>query len=117
MSENLNFGQFTSHPNTVYHKNKKRSKGKNQYYYQSDAEKFCYDNDEKYCAKYGGLYQWHTMMALHKRCSEPRNKCEKQISGNHQQGICPSGWHIPSEEEWLNLIDYLGGLSEAGSKM
>lgn len=29
---------------------------------------------------------------------------------------CPKGWHLPSDEEWLQLINYLGGKSEAGRK-
>jgi uncharacterized protein (TIGR02145 family) len=30
---------------------------------------------------------------------------------------CPSGWHLPSDEEWLAMIKYLGGPLEAGGKM
>ena len=37
------------------------------------------------------------------------------IIGN--QNICPSGWHVPTESEWLTLINYLGGASVAGGKM
>ncbi len=33
------------------------------------------------------------------------------------QGICPTGWHLPSEAEWTQLTDYLGGTSVAGGKM
>jgi uncharacterized protein (TIGR02145 family) len=33
------------------------------------------------------------------------------------QGICPSGWHLPSKEEYNTLIDYLGGTSFAGGAM
>jgi len=31
--------------------------------------------------------------------------------------ICPEGWHIPSTEEWFILIDYCGGINEAGKKL
>ncbi|MFO7145197.1 hypothetical protein B9T16_29075, partial [Arthrospira sp. PCC 8006] len=31
--------------------------------------------------------------------------------------LCPTGWHIPTSEEWDELIDYLGGENEAGGKM
>lgn len=31
--------------------------------------------------------------------------------------VCPSGWHLPSIDEWLELIDYLGGKKVAGGKM
>jgi len=33
------------------------------------------------------------------------------------QGVCPSGWHVPSDAEWTTLTDSLGGLSVAGGKM
>ncbi|MCK5839899.1 MAG: hypothetical protein KAG99_08620, partial [Bacteroidales bacterium] len=33
------------------------------------------------------------------------------------QGICPSGWHIPTDAEWTDLENYLGGGSVAGGKM
>ncbi len=36
---------------------------------------------------------------------------------NANQGICPDGWHIPTDAEWTRLTDYLGGLSVAGGKM
>ncbi len=32
-------------------------------------------------------------------------------------GICPSGWHIPSDGEFTELTDFLGGESVAGGKM
>jgi uncharacterized protein (TIGR02145 family) len=31
--------------------------------------------------------------------------------------LCPSGWHIPTKEEWGTLIGYLGGYSAAGGKL
>lgn len=33
------------------------------------------------------------------------------------RNICPSGWHVPSDNEWNTLVDYLGGSEVAGSKM
>ncbi|MBI9039057.1 MAG: hypothetical protein JEY97_13060 [Bacteroidales bacterium] len=52
-------------------------------------EKYCYDNDLANCNEYGALYQWNEMMQY------------SIIPG--VQGICPSGWHIPSDEEWKLL--------------
>lgn len=52
-------------------------------------EKYCIKNTEDSCAKYGGLYQWNEMM--------------QYFNNKGNQGICPPGWHIPSEEEWLVL--------------
>jgi uncharacterized protein (TIGR02145 family) len=31
--------------------------------------------------------------------------------------ICPSGWHVPTRDEWIGLTEYLGGDSIAGSKL
>ncbi len=33
------------------------------------------------------------------------------------QGICPEGWHLPTDGEWTTLIGYLGGEGVAGGKM
>ena len=33
------------------------------------------------------------------------------------RGIAPEGWHVPSDNEWNELIEYLGGNSEAGGKI
>ena len=33
------------------------------------------------------------------------------------QGACPAGWHVPSEAEWTELVDYLGDYTIAGGKL
>jgi len=33
------------------------------------------------------------------------------------EDICPTGWHIPTDEDWYQLTDYLGGEEVAGGKM
>lgn len=48
-------------------------------------EKYCYDNNPFECETYGGLYQWDEMM--------------QYTSTQRAQGICPPGWHIPTDEE------------------
>ena len=53
-------------------------------------EKYCLNNSEDSCYLYGGLYQWDEMMSY------------ATIEGG--QGICPDGWHIPSEPEWQILL-------------
>lgn len=52
-------------------------------------EKYCYNNDMYNCYTYGGLYQWNEMM--------------QYTTQESTQGICPPGWHIPSDEEWKVL--------------
>lgn len=69
----------------------------------SVIEKYCYNNDAANCAVYGGLYQWNEMM--------------QYVTTAGAQGICPTGWHIPTETEFLALADYLGGYLAAGGKL
>jgi uncharacterized protein (TIGR02145 family) len=59
---------------------------------QSDnetIEKYCYGNLETNCDIYGGLYQWNEMMQY----SEDEDN----------RGICPVGWHLPTDAEWCEL--------------
>lgn len=61
-------------------------------------QKYCYDDDPENCGEYGGLYQWGEMM--------------QYSSTQGAQGICPNGWHIPSDEEWKMLegeVDFYFG--------
>ncbi len=53
------------------------------------TEKYCYNNEPDSCNKYGGLYQWNEMM--------------NYTSQQGTQGICPVGWHLPTDEEWKVL--------------
>jgi len=66
-------------------------------------EKYCYDDDPANCEIYGGLYQWNEMMEYSTTAGV--------------QGICPSGWHLPTDGEWTVLTDFLGGESVSGGKM
>jgi uncharacterized protein (TIGR02145 family) len=56
-----------------------------------------YDNDPKNGAKYGKLYNWYAVIDTN--------------------GLCPQGWHVPSDAEWDKLVAYLGGKDVAGAKM
>ena len=56
-----------------------------------------YNDDYMAQAAYGGLYNWYAV-------AEAR-------------GLCPSGWHVPTDAEWTILTDHLGGASVAGGQM
>jgi uncharacterized protein (TIGR02145 family) len=81
--------------------------------YDVDGSK-CYDNNLANCTTYGRMYDWATAMALPSSCNS--SICSSQISAKHK-GVCPSGWHIPSDAEWTTLINYVGGSSTAGAKL
>jgi uncharacterized protein (TIGR02145 family) len=66
-------------------------------------EKHCMNNDPANCAVYGGLYYWNEMMQY------------SMTPG--AQGICPTGWHVPTDEEYGTLVNFLGGTSVAGGAM
>jgi uncharacterized protein (TIGR02145 family) len=56
------------------------------------------------CDTYGRLYDWSTAMALPSSCNS--STCSGQVSTKHQ-GICPDGWHIPSNADWDALMKFV----------
>jgi len=59
-------------------------------------EKYCFKNDTNYCAFYGGLYDWNEMM---------------KYNNQSTQGICPTGWHVPTDGDW-KILELTLGLSK-----
>jgi uncharacterized protein (TIGR02145 family) len=55
------------------------------------------NNDSLFECPYGKLYNWYAV-------SDSRH-------------VCPSGWHEPTNDEWTDLTNYLGGITLAGGKM
>lgn len=70
-------------------------------WYQAATSKqpaWCYyDNDPANGKKYGKIYNWYAV--------------------NDERGLAPSGWHVPTDDEWKTLTDFLGGEVGAGIKM
>ncbi|SHK86827.1 major paralogous domain-containing protein [Fibrobacter sp. UWH5] len=79
---------------------------------KTDEGSWCYDNKPENCEKYGRLYTWAAAMRLAAGCNE--YSCEQAYP---HQGLCPSGFHIPTEEEWKTLIATVGGGDVAGKKL
>jgi uncharacterized protein (TIGR02145 family) len=71
-------------------------------------EKYCYADNKINCDIYGGLYEWRETMQY--------SPLDTGIIGT-TQGICPVGWHVPTDSEWIMLINYLGGDFFAGGKL
>jgi uncharacterized protein (TIGR02145 family) len=57
-------------------------------------DSWCYENKPENCQKYGRLYTWEAA-----------------------KKACPSGWHLPSKDEWQTLVDFAGGNETAGTKL
>lgn len=59
---------------------------------------FCYyqNNYSNYGETYGALYNWYA------------------VSSNK---LCPLGWHVPSDEEWLELATFCNGVDGAGGML
>jgi uncharacterized protein (TIGR02145 family) len=53
--------------------------------FKADSSCWCYNDSIKYCEIFGKLYNWKTA-----------------------KNVCPSRWHLPSNEEWTILINFLG---------
>jgi uncharacterized protein (TIGR02145 family) len=57
-----------------------------------------YNNDgPTYEQPYGKLYNWFAV--------------------NDGRGLCPTGWHVPTDTEWTTLTNFLGGESVGGGLM
>lgn len=57
---------------------------------------------------YGVLYNWTAAMD---------GEASSTTNPSGIQGVCPTGWHLPSDAEWTELTDYLGGEEFAGGKL
>lgn len=87
MAENLNIGKLVL--NMQQNDNKQ-------------VEKSYYNNDKHLGEKMGGLYTWEEAM------DNELPNANKII-----QGICPEGWHLPSNKEWNDLCNFLDPSAKA----
>jgi uncharacterized protein (TIGR02145 family) len=89
MATNLNHGIIINSPQLQYD--------------NCVSEKYCYNNLNSNCSSYGGLYRWDELMQYD---DTPSN-----------QGMCPPGWHIPTESEWTTLFNFYSGSAFAGKPL
>lgn len=65
---------------------------------ESGKPAWCYyNNDAANGEKYGRLYNWFAV--------------------NDKRGLAPEGWHVASDAEWKKLVEQLGGMEVAGTKL
>ncbi len=75
------------------------------------ANSYCYNNSADSCKKYGRLYTWAAAMDSAGQFSTNAAGCGFGTScsaTNPVQGVCPNGWHLPSESEWADLFSTVG---------
>jgi uncharacterized protein (TIGR02145 family) len=89
MAANLNFG--TQVPSSSMQRD------------NCTTEKYCLNDISANCTTLGGLYQWDEVMQF-----EPVESI---------QGLCPPGWHIPSENDWNTLFNLYTSSGFAGSPL
>lgn len=68
-----------------------------------DFSRYYPDNNKRNVSTYGFLYDWATVMY---------GESSSKSNPSGVQGICPTGWHVPSEEEWNQLQQYLAAQSQ-----
>ncbi len=91
MSENLNVQTYTDGTPIP------RAEEGTIWYQQTTPLFGYYDNDEEGNGElYGGLYNWYAV---------------------ETGKLCPAGWHVPTENDWITLETYLGGYQVAGAKL
>ncbi len=64
---------------------------------------YCWYNNDSISNKQvnGAIYNWFAI----------------DTASNGGKNVCPSGWHVPSNEEWAAMVEYLGGQGVAGGKI
>ena len=68
-------------------------------------EVLCPSGDEEYCEKAGYVYSWTAAMNISPTYAT-RHSSTIPIDAVHQ-GICPEGWHVPTQEEWNTLLIFV----------
>jgi len=102
MAENLNYADSATTPSLL-------------------NRSWCYNNDSANCAVAGRLYTWAAAIdsvALYDGGNGVDCGCRKTCTlPDTVHGICPPGWHLPTQAEWDTLLTAVGGSSNAGTKL
>ena len=69
-----------------------------------DAYRYYPNNNRANVSKYGYLYNWAAVM---------NGSASSEANPSGVQGICPNGWHVPSDAEWAELTNYVKSQSQS----
>ena len=110
MAENLNYADSVKTPSL-------------------NGRSWCYGNDSTRCLVTGRLYTWAAAIDSVALANDPDDPMDcgyekncpglsmKNVMGESIQGICPDGWHLPSDKEFEVLFEAVGGQSTAGNAL
>ena len=87
--------------------------------YKTDNS-YCYNDNASNCTKYGRLYTWAAAMDSVGSWAANGKGCGygKTCSPTYPvRGVCPTGWHLPTQTEWNTLFAAVGGSGTAGTKL
>ena len=77
--------------------------------YETEKGSSCYNDKAGNCTKYGRLYKWAAAMDSATTGCGYGLICSPTLP---VQGVCPTGWHLPSKMEWNILIEAVDGSGE-----
>jgi uncharacterized protein (TIGR02145 family) len=97
MAENLNIGSSIT--------------GVTEQSNNATIEKYCYSDNDANCTTYGGLYQWAEMVQYTNGATNTASP--SPALPEPLQGICPSGWHIPTDAEWCTMENTVEASTDA----
>jgi len=95
MAENLNYADSAAMPNLA-------------------GNTWCQENSADNCVQYGRLYTWTGAMNI---ASFYQAASASAVIKTPQQGVCPAGWHLPTDAEYGTLYTAVGGTRTAGTKL
>lgn len=66
------------------------------------------NSNENLISSYGALYNWPAAVNMGTKLGQTPHPDDADYGGGakediYLQGICPSGWHLPSDQEWTDL--------------
>lgn len=65
----------------------------------------CFNDDDRFCELYGHFYS--RSAAMNSSSCAYKSSCD--LGTGHIQGICPDGWHIPTNKEAQDLVNLASG--------
>ena len=69
---------------------------------------WCYNRDSTNCLKGGRFYSWTAAMDIDSKWQNVSPYGVEGLIKKPHQGVCPKGWHIPTNEEWSALFKNVG---------